>query len=34
MKYDILVGTKMVSKGLDFPNVNISWNLLMADLEA
>jgi len=31
-KADILVGTKMVSKGLDFPNVTLV-GILMADLE-
>lgn len=31
-KYDILVGTQMVSKGLDFPNVTLV-GILMADLE-
>ncbi|WP_035345266.1 replication restart helicase PriA [Haploplasma modicum] len=31
-KYDILVGTKMISKGLDFPKVTLV-GILMADLE-
>lgn len=31
-KYDILVGTKMVSKGMDFPKVTLV-GILMADLE-
>ncbi|MDY0277453.1 MAG: primosomal protein N' [Acholeplasma sp.] len=31
-EYDILVGTKMISKGLDLPNVTLSA-VLMADLE-
>lgn len=31
-KYDILVGTKMITKGLDFPNVTLV-GVMMADLE-